>query len=342
MPSGPDERRLGRRCPAGEALAHVDGRLPVDEALALEQRNALRRADRDDRAAARRAPAPRVPPGCRRARRSRSRAAARARGRARRAPTPKAPGARPSIGSTRRSTRDRRGARARRRPRSAPSRSSTCASIELPEGIGLSSSPFVRATSSSPPVGARKKPPCSASCEELDREQGEAARLVQPAELAGRDVELEQPVGRVRVVVEEALAAHLPVPPRAREPPVLAARAARAGTPPRLAPRRASRPARAAARLPRAPRARARSRRRAPCRRGRAAACAPAPRAASREARGRAHRGRSSGRARTAGAARPGTPSSSVHVNVSPSTPFVSASCAEARPPSGRRSSRST
>ena len=37
----------------------------------------------------------------------------------------------------------------------------------------------------------------------------------------------------------------------------------------------------------------------------------------------------------------PGTPSASVHVNVSPSTPFVSASWADARPPPGRRSSRS-
>ncbi len=36
-----------------------------------------------------------------------------------------------------------------------------------------------------------------------------------------------------------------------------------------------------------------------------------------------------------------GAPSSSVHVKVSPSTPSVSASCAEAKPPSGSDSSRS-
>ena len=73
----------------------------------------------------------------------------------------------------------------------------------------------MRATSSSPPVGARKKPPLLGVVEELDREQGEAARLVQPAHVARRDVELEQPVRDVGVVVEEALAAHLPRPPRA-------------------------------------------------------------------------------------------------------------------------------
>ena len=36
-----------------------------------------------------------------------------------------------------------------------------------------------------------------------------------------------------------------------------------------------------------------------------------------------------------------GTPSSGAHVNVRPSTPSVSASCADANPPEGRRSSRS-
>ena len=40
--------------------------------------------------------------------------------------------------------------------------------------------------------------------EELDREPREPVRLVEPAQLARRDVELEQPVRDVRVVVEDS------------------------------------------------------------------------------------------------------------------------------------------
>ena len=58
--------------------------------------------------------------------------------------------------------------------------------------------------------------------EQVDGEQREAMRLGQEPRLAGREVELEQAVCHVRVVVEEALAADLSLPPGAREPPVLA------------------------------------------------------------------------------------------------------------------------
>ena len=57
--------------------------------------------------------------------------------------------------------------------------------------------------------------------EELDREQGEPACLEQPPKLAGRDMQLEQTVGDVRVVVEEAGSARAAVADRAEEPPVL-------------------------------------------------------------------------------------------------------------------------
>ena len=47
--------------------------------------------------------------------------------------------------------------------------------------------------------------------EELDREQRESARLLEPAQLAGRDVQLVEAVRDVRVVVEEAGSAHTAV-----------------------------------------------------------------------------------------------------------------------------------
>ena len=52
--------------------------------------------------------------------------------------------------------------------------------------------------------------------EQLDREQREPTRFVQPAHLTRRSVEArEQAVGGVRVVVEEARPARAAVPPRA-------------------------------------------------------------------------------------------------------------------------------
>src|SRR5918996_2678463 len=53
--SGGKLGRVGDGGAAGEALADVDGRPPVDEALAGEQRHVLGRAERDDGAG--------IPPG---------------------------------------------------------------------------------------------------------------------------------------------------------------------------------------------------------------------------------------------------------------------------------------
>ena len=59
--------------------------------------------------------------------------------------------------------RPRPARRASSSPQMRPSRISTEASIELPEGIGSSSTSFGRVASSSPSRGARKKPPRSSS-----------------------------------------------------------------------------------------------------------------------------------------------------------------------------------
>ena len=59
--------------------------------------------------------------------------------------------------------------------------------------------------------------------EELDRAIGDPARLEQPAHVAGRDVELDEAVGDVRVVVEEAAAADPAVADAAQHAAVLAA-----------------------------------------------------------------------------------------------------------------------
>ena len=64
-----------------------------------------------------------------------------------------------------------------------------------------------------------------------------------------------------------------------------------------------------------------------------AAVAARAARAGVRASPRRARRGGRSGRARRARAARRARPRPGAHVNVSPSTPSVSASCAEANPP---------
>ena len=163
-----------------------------------------------------------------------------------------------------------------------------------------------------------------------------AARAVappQPAQLAGRDVELEQAVRRVCVVVEEALAAHPALAPRTREPAVV--------------PRE-----RAEQELPRARQPQPVGPLEPPARLGQRRQGEAVPRGEHLvvEAGLRPLRTHWSSRARRSGSSSPrmierpssngsssspGTPSSSVHVNVSPSTPLVSASWADARPPSG-------
>ena len=177
--------------------------------------------------------------------------------------------------------------------------------------------------------------------EELDREEREPPRLEQPAELARRDVELHAARARrsrsrrgtrSRSCVRRGSSAAGARPPR---------RAGRAGTRRAAARRRASPRARAGSPPRRAPRARGRSTRRAPCRRGTAAAACRARRARPARSSGSSSprttkrpcsNGSSSSRGSPTAAA-----SSGVHVYVSPSTPSVSASCADASPPSGER-----
>ena len=187
---------------------------------------------------------------------------------------PKAPGrdraSAPRAAGHRRAER----VRARRRPRSGRDAGARTRASSCPDGIGLSSRPFVRATSSSPSRRREEEAAVLGVVEELDRERGEPVRLVQPAHVAGRDVELDQPVGDVRVVVEEAVAAHLPLAPRARQHAPSSPRQRAEQELADVDGRRASRRARAVARPRRARRARARSTRRSPCRRGPAAAAA--------------------------------------------------------------------
>ena len=54
----------------------------------------------------------------------------------------------------------------------------------------------------------------------VDGEPGKAPRLLQPAQVAGRDVQLVEPVGDVGVVLEEAGDARLAVPPCPEKPSV--------------------------------------------------------------------------------------------------------------------------
>ena len=123
--------------------------------------------------------------------------------------------------------------------------------------------------------------------EELDRQQREPARLLEPAQLAGRLVQLEQPGRDRRVVVQVRVdlrraGAEAPVQApalvRERAEQELGDRARRVEVV--LAPE-------PAARLGERRRARVRSTTRAPCRRARAAAAGPAPRAAARAILGR-------------------------------------------------------
>ena len=111
-------------------------------------------------------------------------------------------------------------------------RSSTYASIELPDGVGLSSRSFLRATSCSPSARREEEAAALVVAEELDREPREPVRLLEPAQLAGRGVQLEQAVRDVRVVVEVAR-----VPSLARR-----ARCGGAGRPRRTAARAGTRP----------------------------------------------------------------------------------------------------
>jgi hypothetical protein len=165
--------------------------------------------------------------------------------------------------------------------------------------------------------------------EPCDRLLRQATCLLQPPKVAGRDVELEQPVRDVGVVVEEAGAARPSLPPARRTD---SAAATPAWT---YSARPSRRPASASAAI--------------------ASPFQDEIALSSRAGFGRCSR-RSKSRTRVSSSSVPrstdrpssngssssaGAPSSTVHVNVSPSTPSVSASWADAKAPSGSRSSRS-
>ena len=95
----------------------------------------------------------------------------------------------------------------------------------MPAGVGLSSRSFCRATSCLAVDGREEEAAVRVVGEELDREQREPARLVQPAEVAGCDVELVEPVRDVRVVLEVAGALRDAVAPGAVEPLAVGERA---------------------------------------------------------------------------------------------------------------------
>ena len=92
-------------------------------------------------------------------------------------------------------------------------RSSTYASIELPDGVGWSSRPFARHDERLA-VGRREEEAAAlVVSKQLDGEQRQAARLLEPAQVAGGDVQFVEPVRDVRVVVEVA-GARGPMPSR--------------------------------------------------------------------------------------------------------------------------------
>ena len=256
---------------AGEALADVDGRLAVDELLALEQRHALGRAEGDDRVRVERLERRARDLARRAGRRSRSPAASRGRGRARSAPRRTRSGR--GRGSRRTGAGRRpRAARARRRRRSAPGAAARRRASSCPTGAGWSYELL-------PPrdellaLGRREEEAAVLVVgEQLDREQREPPRLLEPAQLAGRDVQLVEAVRDVGVVVEEAR----PARASARGGCGRGARSTRHRPEQELAERARLvdpvRRARAAARPRPAPPARGRSTRRSPCRRAPAAA----------------------------------------------------------------------
>src|SRR6476659_6657454 len=71
-------------------------------------------------------------------------------------------------------------------------------------------------------VGGREKEAAALLVpEELDGEPRESVRLLEPAQLAGRDVQLVEPIGDVGVVLQVTGIAGLPGPPAAMQAAVL-------------------------------------------------------------------------------------------------------------------------
>ena len=177
--------------------------------------------------------------------------------------------------------------------------------------------------------------------EELDREEREPARLLEPARLAGRDVQLVEPVRDVGVVVEEAGVLGDAVAVRAVEAAL--GRRERAEQELAEASRRVEPVVALEARAGLGERG---EREAVPGGDRLVVAQRLRPLLAPLEQLGASARGGSSPRrmkrpCSNGSRSSSGTPSSGVQVNVSPSTPSVSASCAEANPPSGSASSRS-
>ena len=177
--------------------------------------------------------------------------------------------------------------------------------------------------------------------EELDSEEREPMGLEEPAHVAGRDVELDEAVCDVRVVVQEAEAAHAAVASRAEEPAVLRRERAEqelAEIARRVEPVVALEPVaglgerREREAVPGGERLVVAERLRAACPGARATGARSSRSSSPRTMNRPCSNGSSSSRGRPTASA-----SSGVHVCVSPSTPSVSASCAEASPPSGER-----
>ena len=197
----------------------------------------------------------------------------------------------------------------------------------------------MRTTSASPSDGVEEEAAALVVSEQLDREQREAARFLEPAQVAGGDVQLVEPVRDVRVVVEVAGARRPALPVAAPQAAVVRQRAeqelgqAAGGVEPVVAlqaPRRLGEcgqrePVPRRDRLVVEPGLRARP------------ALLEQPRAQLRIELAADDRAAVLERLEQLF----GTPSSAVHVYVSPSTPSVSASCDDANAPSGSRRSRS-
>ena len=79
----------------------------------------------------------------------------------------------------------------------------------------------MRATSCSPSRRREEEAAALLVAEELDGEPREPVRLLEPAQLAGRDVQLVEAVGDVRVVLEEAGVLRLARTVGAEEAPIL-------------------------------------------------------------------------------------------------------------------------
>ena len=233
--------------------------------------------------------------------------------------------------------RRRRAAPARRRRRSAPAAAARTRASSCPTGPGCRRGPSCARRAARASWAVMKKPPRSSSREELDREPREPVRLLEPAQLAGRDVQLV--AGRAR---RWRSPRGSPGRSRGRSRHVRKSRPSGAeSSPSRKSPSRAAASQHSLHSASRRPASAS------------AASASPFQEAIAlssragcgRCARSSRSRARSSGvelaaddrapvleRLRAAPAARPPR---GVHVYVSPSTPSVSASCDEAKPPSG-------